>query len=359
MNKVSSLYIHLLRILAAFGVFLSHIALPHFSDWHYFKGLFGHNCVVIFFVLSGFLIAYTQAKNKKPPLEYAKDRFVRLYMVIVPALLLTYLLDSIGMRHNDTLYLQFINPEHQLFKFLINFFSIQQTLFLHSNPSSNGVFWSLSYEFWYYVFYGCLVYLQGKTKWLVLIPLMVFMGPKILILLPIWYLGVLCFRYTGKLAYSQTFFWSFFLISGCLVVAGCFHNIILWPVFGNLGAAPLFYSAYFVSDYLYGLVVFLNLLSLTHLRLDHIQVSKTLMRPTHILSTSTFPLYAMHFPLLLFVSTFFPYDRENTSSVIMVVVIIFVLCLALSLCIERTRVHYESFFMYMARKMKNLIMSKA
>lgn len=308
--------------------------------------------MVIFFVLSGFLIAYTQAKNKKPPLEYAKDRFTRLYTVIVPALLLTYLLDFIGMRHNEALYMQFINPDHQLFKFLVNLLSVQQTLFLHSNPSSNGVFWSLSYEFWYYVFYGCLIYIKGTTKWLVLVPLMIFMGPKILVLLPIWYLGVMCFKYSGKLAYSQAFFWSLFIISGCLVMLGCFHNIVLFPVFGRLGASPLFYSAYFVSDYIYGLVVFLNLFSLTHLKLNLVQVPKALMKYTQILSTSTFPLYALHFPMLLFIRCFFPYDRENTSSVIMVVVVIFALCTALSLCIERTRKYYESFFMYMALKMK-------
>ena len=51
-----------------------------------------HSAVVVFFVLSGYLIAWT-AQRDKSAVDYLINRAARIYSVALPALVLTYLLD--------------------------------------------------------------------------------------------------------------------------------------------------------------------------------------------------------------------------------------------------------------------------
>ena len=60
-----------------------------------FQGL-GPPGVIIFFVLSGYLIAYTcDSRNDRLP-DYLLGRLSRLYSVVLPAILLTVLLEAAG-----------------------------------------------------------------------------------------------------------------------------------------------------------------------------------------------------------------------------------------------------------------------
>ncbi len=54
----------------------------------------------------------------------------------------------------------------------------------------NGPRWSLGYEAVHYAIFAALFYLSGARKWLVAGALLLIAGPKVLLLLPIWWLGV-------------------------------------------------------------------------------------------------------------------------------------------------------------------------
>ncbi len=57
-------------------------------------------------------------------------------------------------------------------------------------PGSNGPFWSISYEFWYYALFGAAIYFRRSQR-LVLIALVALVaGPNILVALPVWLIGV-------------------------------------------------------------------------------------------------------------------------------------------------------------------------
>src|SRR5215211_9483731 len=98
MNKVQSFYIELLRVLAAFHVFIYHVGSIKIKDKPYFVSerfnqLFGleyltaHYFVLVFFVLSGLLITTSANRRKLSLKDFLVMRLGRLYSVVIPALI--------------------------------------------------------------------------------------------------------------------------------------------------------------------------------------------------------------------------------------------------------------------------------
>lgn len=132
----------------------------------YFLSAFGHEAVLVFFVMSGFLVGggvIARLENSKfDGYQYAIDRVSRLYAVYFLALLLTYTLDYAGMRFfSDAGYydgsLQTVigaiggdySEQHGWLVFLGNLFMTQTILV--PTFGSNGPLWSLANESWYYI----------------------------------------------------------------------------------------------------------------------------------------------------------------------------------------------------------------
>src|SRR5579872_6203411 len=98
MKKGMSLYLDLIRFSAALMVFMEHFrertkrGLFEFWKDHPFayNHLFPYSqtAVIVFFVLSGFVIAHVLATRENTPLEFAASRFARLYSVLLPTLIL-------------------------------------------------------------------------------------------------------------------------------------------------------------------------------------------------------------------------------------------------------------------------------
>jgi peptidoglycan/LPS O-acetylase OafA/YrhL len=136
---------------------------------------FGHEVVLFFFMLSGFLIHLKYAKKYKhnPQAkfdykEYFLRRVKRIYPPFLFAILLTYLLDSLGTSlgyslYNGTKILESfeISQTHDIRTLLGNFFF----LFKVYVPifGTNGPAWSLKYEWWFYMLYPLLM-LLGKQS---------------------------------------------------------------------------------------------------------------------------------------------------------------------------------------------------
>ena len=92
-NKLSwqtSCLLDVLRLTAALVVFLYHGYNMWFND-DFGKALvhLSHFAVIIFFVLSGYLIAYTTSVNNRGPLQYAQARLGRIYSILLPAIIIT------------------------------------------------------------------------------------------------------------------------------------------------------------------------------------------------------------------------------------------------------------------------------
>jgi peptidoglycan/LPS O-acetylase OafA/YrhL len=171
----------------------------------------GHQAVVIFFVLSGYLISgsifrLTQRGEWSWKL-YLTHRIVRLWIVLIPALVLGALLDNLGVRLHlaPALYAgqtgthmlgDIANLLHPRI-FLGNLVFVQTILV--PTFGSNGPMWSLANEFWYYVLFPCafLALRKGTTIGARILNVLVFalfawfVGRDILQLFPLWLLGTL------------------------------------------------------------------------------------------------------------------------------------------------------------------------
>ncbi|PPD23391.1 MAG: acyltransferase [Methylocystis sp.] len=130
--------------------------------WFYSAFELGHQAVLAFFVMSGYLVGGAvlahMRKNQGFLREYFIHRVSRIYLVVGPAVTLTLVLDSLGrwLFASSGVY------EWPLFKghfspilFLASFLNLQGIAFDYFG--TNGPLWSLACEFWYYVTFPLLL----------------------------------------------------------------------------------------------------------------------------------------------------------------------------------------------------------
>lgn len=170
-----------MRALAAFAVLAGHVRGLYFVDYgdlpnpsvfarvSYMVTGLGHQSVIVFFVLSGFFIGYSVLASRQTgrsnPRDYAIRRFARIYVVLVPALIATFLVDSLGIELFGTartvyggevnapfLELPTIPEQLGLGALLANLFQLQSILDF-PEYGTNSPLWSLSYEAWAYAIF--------------------------------------------------------------------------------------------------------------------------------------------------------------------------------------------------------------
>ena len=205
MKRGLSLYLDVVRVSAALAVVVTHLAYPELSGgmldpWR----LVGNDAVMVFFVLSGFVIAYVSEQKEHTLRQYSISRLARLWTLAVPALFLTIILDRLGSVLNPAAYAdwwyQANDPVHRIIS-AVTF--TNEIWFSSVRPFSNGPYWSLGYEAWYYAIFAALAYFGGWKRFPIAAALALIAGPKILLLLPIWFLGVPTVLGLAMIAYDR------------------------------------------------------------------------------------------------------------------------------------------------------------
>ena len=105
MRRETSIYLNAVRFFAALVVFLGHTSGRRFTDgflWAF--GEYMDVAVIIFFVLSGYVIAYVTDNRERTLDDYAINRVARILSVAIPALILTFVLDTIGRSFHPEAY---------------------------------------------------------------------------------------------------------------------------------------------------------------------------------------------------------------------------------------------------------------
>lgn len=247
-------FLDIARVLAAAAVFLNHLRDPLFlgypqlpasqrnpivSAWFFLTG-FGFSAVMVFFVLSGFLvggIGLERIKNRTfVPSSYFIDRISRLFVVFVPAIIMTALVDALSLHFFPSLgFWDNSNPviaskfsegfsSHADWRtFACNLVMMQP--FHCQIFSSNVPLWSLSYEFWFYMCFGilCLSVVGGsRFRLFALVSIggiVAILGSSFLWLSVIWLFGVGAYHYEGNRLRKPLIAFPVFLISAALVRA--------------------------------------------------------------------------------------------------------------------------------------------
>ena len=339
----TSLYLDVIRFGAAVMVAAGHLTQGFFSTGWQDHTTLAVNAVGIFFVLSGFVIRYTTRLKYHSIGEYWVDRSARIYSVVLPAVLFTIVADLIAWRVNPGYYLGNWsgNVDHPVLRLLTNLTFTSQVWSKSIALFSNGPFWSLSYECFYYVLYGCAFYLTGLKRAFTWILTALLAGPHILLLLPLWLLGAAIFdvyQWLSERSFKKGMVHLSFLAGG---VAG----LLLWhPAFALLFAMKSMLAGFFLAhhhqpinlrwtlDY-YGVGIpaaFLLLWSALALEPVAAPRNSFATRAVRFMAEGTFPLYLFHFPCLVLVAACVPYDHGSVveKSILLLLVIAFGVSLA-------------------------------
>lgn len=335
-----SVLLNFLRLFAAIAVFLGHTNFYWFFCGHVegFGPQNGQDYVIIFFVLSGFVITWSVDRKKEYHFrQYIFDRLVRLWSVVIPALILGLMLDYFGRAIHPQTYDSLFSADHLELKVLLSGLFLHESWFLSIRPGSNGPFWSLSYEFFYYMIFGTIVLLPTlKSKIIAGFTFCVIAGPKILILFPCWLMG--CLSYWGCKKIRLNSLVSLVLITVCIFLL----YSILGPRWSNwtpnnfqgLGVAPLFYSAKFLDDYVLAVLVGVFLIAASHWFTLDTKSSGLISSFVSICSKCSFSLYVLHFPLMALVGALFASGNLVDFSHPQGILLVLVNCIIFALLFE-------------------------
>jgi peptidoglycan/LPS O-acetylase OafA/YrhL len=321
----ASVFLDLLRGLAALLVLGEHWRNLLFVDYRqlpahgkvfllpYLLTAAGHQAVIIFFVLSGYLIGGSIFRslrgNSWSWRVYMTHRLVRLWLVLLPGLLLGLLWDETGMAlHRAPLLYGGINLNHMTMHpvgsvlsikiFLGNLFFVQG--WLVPLFGSDNALWSLPFEFWYYVLFplGVLAVVRSSKNamrivyFALLVALAAVMNRGILVYMPVWLLGAALVGVPAP------------RIGNRLRWAAAFLYVPLVFFFGVAKQIPPT-----IADYALGVATF-GLVWLLLSARSPVQPSARWVRASRALSRFSFTLYVVHTPFLFLLVSFGPHDAR-------------------------------------------------
>jgi peptidoglycan/LPS O-acetylase OafA/YrhL len=314
----ASVHLDLIRGVSALAVMLGHVRGLFFVDFPFLANKsiasrviyavtgFGHQAVMIFFVLSGYFIGMSVIDSVSGQRwswrVYLVNRLTRLQLVLFPALILGAIWDQIGMRIPRAASFYF----GSLYKYYLPSVALRSTVpvffgnlfFLQSVVSpvfgSNGPLWSLSYEFWYYILFPALVLavaswarIRDRFLYAGLSALLLwFIGPQISLYFVIWLAGALVGRLHRTAQFGPPRMQAIVSMAAGLI----FFGALAWSRTQKL-------SSDILPDFMIGLSFALWLYMLIHGTRE--DVSPGLTNAAKTLSGFSYTLYLTHFPVLL------------------------------------------------------------
>ncbi|WP_297769077.1 acyltransferase [uncultured Roseovarius sp.] len=329
-----SLYLDALRFGAALVVLLSHFAYPRFSDgrWLWVRELnLGSDAVIVFFVLSGLVIAHVAARPDATGPRFAFDRATRLVSVALPAIILTFTMDRIGSQLAPAVYAAPFYQPMPLWEMLLRGLTFSNEWGISvARLGSNGPYWSLSYEATYFALFGVAVFTRGARRFALLILLGLVAGLTILLLLPVWLMGVGLHVFLARgHTPSDRLSWTMALVPVLI------YSVALWLnlpgdlrafTFESLPRLALRFSDEFIWNTVLGLLV-----------TCHIAGMAGLLRSQRTWSTAgvirwgagrSFSIYLVHYPVLQFLESLPLRDIGPWQGDVTMIGLTLVICLA-------------------------------
>ena len=336
MTNALSLYLDALRFGAAFIVFLSHFGRVSGGLFWQMQP-YGRTAVLVFFVLSGFVIAWVTETKERTLEEYALSRVARLYSVILPALIITAVLDHIAIAIDPSLYgpeplpaMVRGGPLNVFLGYVLSLVFLGASWNIGMNPGSDLPYGTLDYEAWYYILFGVATFLQGRLRMVAIAVAALVAGPAILLFFPLWLMGLAAWRWGAALPRQL----------GTPLALGAWAAFIGLEAFGGqelfqhpqAALLPWQFSAY---DYIVSALVALLIVGLANAPLP--MPGAAVERLIRLLAGTTFGLYLLHFPLLLFFGTVIPGPADRPMHQMLVFGLTLGIAIGVSHMIERQK----------------------
>lgn len=335
-----SVHLDALRGLAALSVLLYHWRELSFLEYHefmhhnpliaamYLVSAFGQQWVIVFFVMSGFLVGGSVLRSVDSGRwswrGYLFARLTRLYLVLLPAFLLGGVLDFVGTQlagtqaHYASLTLDgSIHADLTLQTQVANCLFLQNIKLPNGRSfpvyGTNGPLWSLCNEFWYYIAFPLLVLMlaKGKRWWvrvvcgLGLVAWGWFVGSSVALLGLPWLMGALIAFVPPFPARGR---WIRHIAMG--VALTLFAASFPVTVKAHLFGWRILKSAWFV-DSLFGLIV--AFLIWVTLHCATAPLPSVYVKAAQRSARSSYTLYLTHYPLLIFFLVFLHTSRSVPS----------------------------------------------
>jgi peptidoglycan/LPS O-acetylase OafA/YrhL len=332
-----SVHLDALRGFAAFSVLLNHwrdaffadySALPHHNPAMaaaYVAAGLGHQWVIVFFVMSGYLVGgsvlRSVAGGRWSWRGYLLSRLTRLYIVLLPALLLGGAIDQAGMRAPGT---------ENVYSGRSGMHALTVDVYATSNPGtflgnslfvqtmelpgmhgrrvptfgSNGPLWSLCNEFWYYIGFPMLVLLFAGRSWRVraacglgLVVWAWFVGAGILVLGIPWLMGAMI-SFLPAISIQRIWLKRLMVAGALLLVCAALILGKAWE--GSTG------------DLVIGVLVTILIWVTLHCATSPVpqSYSRLARRAAH----SSYTLYLVHVPMVVFLKAVFHLPRAVPSA---------------------------------------------
>jgi peptidoglycan/LPS O-acetylase OafA/YrhL len=358
-----SVHMDAIRGLAAFVVFAGHARMLFFGN-HAPKAIpmeaastpnvatpsimgLGHHAVIVFFVLSGFLVGSSAWKaitsNQWSWRRYLLQRATRLWLVLLPALIIGGCLDHIGLKllsHDRSIY---IGPAGQgiVDQHLTNALTARvlagNALFLQMvrvpTYGTNAALSTLTNEFWYYMLFPMVILLCVGIRplWVravyavLTLGIFAFVGANIAALFTIWLFGfvVSIVPLSIQPGYQRA------------VTIACLIQFVAVNLTIRVHAlAPL------LADGVLGISFSLFLYSIMHLR-DPMRTSRYQAIATSF-SNFSYTLYLFHLPFVTLLTALaitpwhpWPVDMSHIAAATLLVMITYGYAWLMYYCFER------------------------
>lgn len=303
MTSQKFILLEAMRGLASVYVLLHHIVDKSWSPFGLPLGQcfrFGQEAVIIFFILSGFVIQYSSQRKKDLTFgAYFKARFFRIYCIFIPALFISYLTACIGSESLENI---------QAGKLIGNVLMLQDVSALKPGVlidtyKGNAPLWSLAYEWWFYMLFwpfrnilakhtgaSILTFSLAATAYL----FFPHFSLRIVSYMAIWWSGSLIaigmqennsiFKTYWK-AFLTVLAPSLILTFGTLAMKG--PDVLK----GGLGVHPILEIRHFWSACLILLIAFIW-------QALRISAPVKLIKPFILIAPISYALYIVHYPIL-------------------------------------------------------------
>jgi peptidoglycan/LPS O-acetylase OafA/YrhL len=279
---------------AALYVFLGHFIIQSVIDKtnHYlFFFKFGQEAVILFFLMSGFVIQLSYRKKPISFFKYFKKRFFRIYPLFLVSIILV-----VGYKFIEGLPIEI--------KTLVgNLFMLQDMSSLKPGTIvatyGNSALWSLSYEWWFYILFIPVSSFKNKNTVAIIIvgisALLYFMYPiqifRWLMYFGIWWSGVMLANfYLDKELNFKNIFTK--IIVPVLIFPSLFLIFkALTTTFDSIGVYPVLEIRHFACAILFILIAFIW--KKTH------WLGYDFFKPLEQIAPFSYGLYVLHLPLIM------------------------------------------------------------
>ena len=307
-----------------------------------------HTAVVVFFVLSGFVIAFTTDTRQPTLPEYMQARLARLCSMCVPALLLTAVAEfAVRANADPELMAAYVRGAFGP-RYLITGAFMNEAWTMSAAPPSNAALWSLSFEFWYYVIFG-LWFCTGRgwKSWLLATGACLVAGPKIVLMMPVWLMGCAAY-WLPRPQTSRRWAWIGVLLA-LLAAVWAIEVIRPWPFY--IGAAPFYFANQFATDWVAAIFVAAGLWLVPPSQLrSALALPSALVGRVRAAADLTFPIYVLHFPLLVLWRVVVGTRVGNSAQYALAVSAVLLFSCALGVLLERQRSRWSQLFRWLGKR---------